>query len=57
MQDKVVPVEQSILLKDKLLKENPRLHLQYDFPPKGQHDYAFWNAEIDKLLAFLMSIN
>jgi dienelactone hydrolase len=57
MQDKVVPVEQSILLKDKLLKENPRLLLQYDFPPKGQHDYAFWNAEIDKLLAFFMSIN
>ena len=57
MQDKIVPVQQSIVLKDRLLKENPTLQLKYDFPSKGQHDYAFWNGEIDKLLAFFMAIN
>jgi len=56
MKDKIVPVEQSIAFKNKLLKENPQLLLKYDFPLNGAHNYDFWNAEIDKILSFFRSI-
>ena len=56
MKDRVVPVQQSIALRDKLLKEHPSLRVQFDFPINGQHNYTFWNSEVDKLLSFFSSI-
>ena len=56
MKDQVVPVQQSISLRDKLLKENPTLRENFDFPKNGQHNYVFWNSEVDQLLSFFSSI-
>jgi S-formylglutathione hydrolase FrmB len=56
MKDQVVPVLHSILLRDKLLKDNPTLRVNFDFPKNGQHNYLFWNSEVDKLLSFFSSI-
>ena len=52
--DNIVPIAQSLLLKDKLIKENPKNIIKYDFPENGKHDYKFWNSEIDNVLEFFI---
>ena len=52
--DNVVPFSQSLLLMNKIIKENPKNIIKYDFPENGMHDYKFCNSEIDNVLKFFI---
>jgi pimeloyl-ACP methyl ester carboxylesterase len=54
--DPIVPVEHSLLLKERLLKENPKILVKFDFPQNSKHDYKFWNSEVDNVLNFFINL-
>ena len=54
--DLIVPVKQSMLLVERIRKENPNLILKYNFSENAKHDYNFWNSEVDNVLAFFRNL-
>lgn len=54
--DRIVPVKQSMVLVERIRKENPNLTLKINFPENAKHDYIFWNAEVDNVLAFFRNV-
>lgn len=51
-QDKIVPVEQSKALYDALMKSRKTGEIQLKTAPNGGHEYAFWGAQTEAVLAF-----
>ena len=55
--DPIVPVKHSLLLVERISKENPNINVKYDFPNNAKHDYNFWNSEVDNVLSFFQNLN
>jgi hypothetical protein len=55
--DPIVPVKHSLLLVERITKENPNLIVKYDFPENAKHDYKFWNSEVDNVLIFFQNLS
>jgi S-formylglutathione hydrolase FrmB len=49
--DQVVPPEQTIMFYDSLKKYHPDLKIKLSMPD-GQHDYYYWDSEVDNFLKF-----
>jgi S-formylglutathione hydrolase FrmB len=54
--DPIVPIKHSMALVESLRKENPNLHVKYNFSENAKHDYHFWNSEVDHVLAFFRNL-
>jgi predicted esterase len=54
--DKISPVAQSVNFVDSLKKNNPKLKIKANFPESAGHNYAYWNSEVDSVLAFFSSL-
>jgi S-formylglutathione hydrolase FrmB len=50
--DKVVPVQQTEVFYESLKKHNPTLRLQLNLPPNAQHDYKYWDSEVENMIKF-----
>jgi S-formylglutathione hydrolase FrmB len=49
--DQIVPPEQTIMFYDSLKKYHPDLKLKLSMPD-AQHDYYYWDSEVDNILKF-----
>lgn len=56
MADKVSPVRQSLQFVDSLKKKNPSLLVKTNFPKSAGHNYAYWDSEVNEVLAFFTSL-
>ncbi|MCU0444665.1 MAG: prolyl oligopeptidase family serine peptidase [Microscillaceae bacterium] len=54
-QDKIVPVSQTEIFYKALKKANPKLIIRLNLV-NAQHDYAYWDSEVDNMLHFFAEI-
>ncbi len=50
--DNIVPFTQTKMFYDAVKKHNPTLKMKLNLPAKAMHDYAYWDSEVDNMLAF-----
>lgn len=50
--DPIVPYQQSELLYQSLQRECPKVKVRYNLAPTHGHNYAYWESEVDAVLAF-----
>ncbi len=50
--DKIVPAQQTEVFYESLKKHNPKLRLQLNLPPTAEHDYKYWDSEVENMIKF-----
>ena len=54
--DNVADVSHSIKMYDSIKKHQPNMLLECHFPDTAEHNYAYWNSEIENVLRFFNSV-